>query len=109
MSRPPVRRPHAPPALMPLAERAAAEFGVTVRDLRGPGRHASLARARFAFAWTAWFALDAGVTTIGRWLGRDHSTIVNAVARARTFRESDPDFRAATDRLRASAAEAPGA
>lgn len=75
-------------------------FGFTGRDLLGPWRSATIARARFAAVWLVRETLPLSLPQIGRAFGnRDHSTIASAVRRAKALRLEDAEFREVTDRL----------
>lgn len=74
---------------------AARHCGVLPVLLSGEGRERRLVRARFAAWRTARRHSGASATMIGRRTGgRDHSTVLNGLARAEALYESDADFRA---------------
>ncbi len=83
-----------------IARRVAFEMGVPFADLQGPRRLKPMCRARFAAIWIARRITKLSLPQIGRQLGgRDHSTILNAIARADDLRARDPAFRAITDSI----------
>jgi chromosomal replication initiation ATPase DnaA len=79
-----------------ILRRAADTFDVTLTDLTGPGRSRHLVRARFAVAWAIKRLCPAlSLAEIGKVLGgRDHTTIVNALAQVETLMRHDEDYRA---------------
>lgn len=82
-----------------LLGEAANIFGVSVKELQGSKRHRYIARARFALC-AALRERGASYPQIGTWLGgRDHTTIMHAVDRARFIAERDDVFAAAIERL----------
>lgn len=64
-----------PPTMAGIAAEVAVQHRVTVADIRGPSRVRGLVRARQEFMARAWVA---GKTkcAIGRYLGRDHTTVI---------------------------------
>jgi chromosomal replication initiation ATPase DnaA len=77
-----------------LIQTACRVFGVTVDELLGPSRKRRIVYARFACAW----ALrkhdpSRSFQAIGQALGgRDHATILNAIARAEELARDDQDY-----------------
>jgi chromosomal replication initiator protein len=77
-----------------LMETTCRVFGVTVEELLGPSRARRIAYARFALAWAlrkhdprrSFQAIGA---TLG---GRDHATILHAIARAEELARDDQDY-----------------
>lgn len=85
---------------------ASSSLGLQPQEVIGTRRHMLLIRARFAVAWAASEGLAASLGEIGLGMGdRDHTTILNALRRARRLRETDDDFRKLTDWLLAKALE----
>jgi chromosomal replication initiator protein len=81
--------------LQEIADAVAEAFGTTVDDMRGPCRHRDLVRARFAAMLMARRMTRRSLPEIGRWFGgRDHTTVLNAVARAEGWDAGDDRFRA---------------
>lgn len=79
---------------------AAFKMKLCAGDIAGPRRHASLFRARCAVCWTVDQLGFASLTPTGKVLGdRDHTTIMNAIARGNDMRLRDPDFRLLTDQM----------
>ncbi len=66
--------------------RVAAEHGVALSDLRGPGRRGRLVEARRRAAAAARARTDVSLPQLGRILNRDHSTVLSLV---RTAEKSD--------------------
>jgi len=74
-------------------EAAAEAFGVPVAAIDGPARRAGICRARFAAMRLARDLGDLSTPQIGREIGgRDHTSVLNALARAAALAEADPDF-----------------
>ena len=76
-----------------VTREASVLFKVHPRDIEGKAKFNFIIPARFAI----WRALrDTGSTyaQIGRWFGRDHSTVINGVRRAHQIAEQDLDYRA---------------
>jgi chromosomal replication initiator protein len=90
----------APVTVGDLVRSASALFEVSIDAIVNGGRHSSVARARFAVAWTAHRRRVGSVSQIGRLLGgRQHSTILWAIGRAEAIRDTDVEFRERTDHL----------
>jgi chromosomal replication initiation ATPase DnaA len=66
--------------------RVAAEHGLALSDLRGPGRRGRLVKARRCAAAAARAHTDVSLPQLGRILNRDHSTVLSLV---RTAERSD--------------------
>jgi chromosomal replication initiator protein len=69
-------------------------FGVTQGELLGPSRERRIAYARFALAWALRKhdprrSFEAIGVTLG---GRDHATILHAIARAEALARDDADY-----------------
>jgi chromosomal replication initiation ATPase DnaA len=87
-------------AVADIIQATAFQMGLRPADLIGAGRAARFVRARFAVAWVAQTVCGHSLKRIGRALGgRDHTTIINAVARAEQLLLVDPAFRLLTQRL----------
>ncbi len=88
--------PVAPMAKMLHA--VADDFQTSPAEIRGNCRSGAIIPARFAFAW---LARRNGKTfaEIGRFLGRDHTTISNAFSGAERYRNDSQSFKKRTDRL----------
>lgn len=65
--------------LTSIAERVAAKHGVTVAELKGRGRTQHVITARFEFMTAARRETDKSTVVIGRFLGRDHTTILSGL------------------------------
>jgi chromosomal replication initiation ATPase DnaA len=76
-----------------LIGEAARRSGFSVAEVRGRRRTAHLNTVRFAIAWVAAAKWGRSPTDIGRALGgRDHTTILNALASANLKRQVDAKF-----------------
>lgn len=94
-----------PGSVRQLCRMAAIIGQVPLRDLMGPSRHQSVARARQALAHQLHHTLRtrASLPQIGRWLNRDHTSVMHAIRRADELAIIDPDFAAMLDLLRQQA------
>ena len=82
-----------------LVNEAARLFSLKSSEITGRSRQAYVARARFALC-AALRERGASYPQIGKWLGgRDHSTIIHAVERARYIAERDPHYAKTIERL----------
>ena len=61
----------------------AERYGVSVKDLKSKSRLAIHAKPRMIFYWIAYRALEKTYPEIGRFLNRDHTTIVHGVRAVR--------------------------
>lgn len=84
-----------------LIARVADAFGLTPADLTGPSRARRHFAARAAAAWLLRQRYpDLGLVAIGQLLGgRDHTTVMNAIARADARRATDRAYRALLDQI----------
>lgn len=81
---------------------------ITLEDMRGPRRWRHVVVPR---QLSMWLIRELGIPpSIGRnpysyprvarmFSGRDHTTVMHAIARVTQYRETDPDFRDLSDRL----------
>lgn len=76
-----------------LTREASVMFRVHPRDIEGKAKFDFILPARFAI-WAALRNTGSTYAQIGRWFGRDHSTIINGVRRANQIAEQDYDYRA---------------
>jgi chromosomal replication initiation ATPase DnaA len=67
--------------------------------LMGPSREGPIVRARHALVWIARNRLGASYPNIGRYLARDHTTILHGARRAEILRAADPAFAAIVARV----------
>lgn len=65
--------------LLQLAQRIAREGRVTVTDMLGRSKLRSVVRARHRFCAVVRSSLGLSYPEIGRLIGRDHTTVMNAV------------------------------
>lgn len=91
-----------PIGLGAITRAVAFNTGLSIDDILSHSREARLARARAAVYWLARHLTAQSISQIGRFFGRDHSTILTALGRAEGFRDEDPAFRLLTDRLLAA-------
>lgn len=57
-------------------------FGVPIREIMSPSRERRLARTRFAIYYLAWLNTRHSFPSVGRYMGRDHTTIMHGRTRA---------------------------
>lgn len=76
-----------------LLREASYLFKVSQRDIDSKYKFDFILPARFAI-WHALRTTGSTYAQIGRWFGRDHSTIINGVRRANEIMEYDHDYRA---------------
>jgi chromosomal replication initiator protein len=89
-----VQEPRRTVAIADLMETTCRVFNVTVEELLGPSRERRIVYARFALAW-AMRKHDPrrSFQAIGLILGgRDHATILHAIARAEELARDDQDY-----------------
>lgn len=69
--------------------------GLTAADITGKDRHAKIVRVRQAVMLAARNHTDKSFPQIGAGIGgRDHSTIIYGIERAKAIAERDPEYRA---------------
>lgn len=68
--------------------------GVTRQKLRGPQKARFLFFARAAIAFVGVKELGMSRGDVGRFLNKDHTTIINAVRRAEELQHTNPEFAA---------------
>lgn len=84
-------------------EAVARHFGVSVEQILGRGRTASVAQARQAAMYLLNVELGMPPTTVGRFLsGRNHSTVIHGVERIRTAMGSDERLRQSINGVKAA-------
>lgn len=95
-----------PRACWRILDAVAVAWQVTVDDLRGPRRHWKFAHPRFAAMLLIRESVEWSTPTIGKMFGgRDHSTVVAAIKRAKVLFDADRDYR---DRYHAALASLDG-
>ena len=95
---PPVVIPPTPRSLIsPIVEAVAEVFDVTTYDLHSASRQKPHCRARFACYMLASVGRKLSLTKIGKHIGRDHTSVMHGVRRARDLYEHDADWRAKYD------------
>jgi chromosomal replication initiation ATPase DnaA len=102
-------QPAPPPASLPrIIAASAAQFGVTVEQVMGRSRYASIARARQIAMLIAHDRLHMSSVEIGHFLKRDHSTVSENIRYARPTIERDAILKDAVAAILARL-DAPGA
>lgn len=66
-----------------LAKEICEKYGITRRDLCGPMRFREYTRARHEFCWRGVDELGFPMTQVGRYLNKDHTTVLHAVHKHR--------------------------
>jgi chromosomal replication initiator protein len=80
---------------------AAAEFEVTVNEMRSKKRHRRVTVPRQVAMYLQKELLDLTFTRIGeRFGGRDHSTVIHSIQKVESLLQTDPDFRRTLDSIR---------
>jgi len=82
-----------------ILRRVARAYGVTLADLQGRRRHASLAWARHVAAYMVRGLTGASLPEIGALLHRDHTTIMHATRRVARMVDQDAGVRERLGRL----------
>ena len=86
-----------------ILKAVAAEFKVTLAELKGPRRHRNITVPRQIAMYLVRELTDESLPQIGAFFGgRDHSTVINSLKRVEALRDANPDIRAQLDRLRRS-------
>lgn len=91
-----------PPSILRCLSLASEMMGVSESDILGPCRNAKMIRARFLAIWLARHSTNWSSVVIGRCMGRDHSTVLDALVRFEHFRIKSPDLQNLSDDLLAS-------
>jgi len=87
--------PRIPPTIHAIVRVVCDHTGVAAADIFGPKRYKSIARARHAAMLIARTVTDYSFPEIGASFGgRDHTTVMSAVQRAKHHFECDPGFAA---------------
>lgn len=73
-------------------------FGVHYRDIMGPSRFRFVTVPRFAL-YKAMRMRGWSYSQIGRFMDRDHTTVMHGVTRAEYYMERDPDYTAKVNAL----------
>ena len=82
-----------PESMADIARRVADSHRLSVADIRGPCRERSYAVARQEFCFEARKQLRWSFPQIGRFLNRDHSTVIHAVTAHQDRMNGKPDLR----------------
>lgn len=88
-----------------IVRTAAAVFDVPVAGLMSRSHERWLARPRQAAMWVLRREAGLSLLIIGRLFGRDHTTVMHAVAQIERLRTADPALALLTDRLCTHCAE----
>jgi chromosomal replication initiator protein len=92
--------PRPPADAKQILKAVAKYFNVTLRDLTGNSRRQKVTRARALAAHLIRILHRTSLGEIGRCLGgRDHTTILHAIRRAKTLLETDHEFKRAESEL----------
>ena len=67
-------------------------WGVRRSTLRGKLRTRDVTYPRFAFMYLAYYMTKCSSPVVGRFLGRDHTTILNGLRRAIQIKKEDKEF-----------------
>ncbi len=89
------------PTMSDIAETVATRFSITVQDIRGRSRLRSHAWPRQVVMLLASEMTSNAGANIGRYLNRDHTTVLYGVRNARARVETNPDFAAQVASCRA--------
>lgn len=95
----PAGRPTMRGALLVLAA-VAAEYQVSVDDLRGKDRHRTIAEARQLACWLLRQTRKLSYPEIGIVLSRDHTTAMSAVSSIERKLKTDPSLAETAERMR---------
>lgn len=82
-----------------ILEHVALSYGLSVDDLLGRSRYAHIATPRHIAMWLVRRKLHYSYPVIGRLFGRDHSTVMSAVAKVSGFITTDRRFGLEIDTL----------
>ena len=82
-----------PPTIATIQEAVARQFRVTVLDLCSRRRGKAVVRPRHAAMWICRYVTLHSLPEIGRAFGdRDHTTVINAIARTEALMAANPDY-----------------
>lgn len=79
--------------LTQLTARVSAMSGYTEASLLGPGRERDLCWSRFGLMYAMKEGAGCSLSEIGRFMNRDHTTVIHGIKRAKLLRETDDIFR----------------
>ena len=83
-----------------ISSAVSAEFGVTSEELKSPARHQTLMRARHAVTILCRDILHESYPRIGRFVERDHATVMSGYRRGLALYTRDAAYRAKIDAAR---------
>ncbi len=84
-----------------IIKAVAADYRLTVNDLKGPKRHRNITVPRQVAMHLVRELTDGSLPQIGQMFGgRDHTTVINALKRIELLREADPELKSRIERLR---------
>lgn len=87
------------PTMKQIAAQTARLFQVTQRDLCGPTRRQAVVKARGVAMFVARKLIGESLGSIGRYFGRDHTTVMHACKRTESLIEQDAFVAETVDRL----------
>lgn len=88
------------PRLIAVLEAVAAVYHVGKLDIVSPNRRPHMVATRNAFYWSAKNLTPRGYSEIGRFINRDHSTVMHGIKNVETFMASyAPKLRMVVHRL----------
>jgi len=89
-----------------ILKAVAADFKVSLAELKGPRRHRNITVPRQIAMYLVRELTDESLPQIGNLFGgRDHSTVINSLKRVGALSDANPEIRAQLDRLRRSLRE----
>jgi len=94
---PVVMQPTPRSVLSPIVDAVAEAFGVKAYHLHSAGRARPYCRARFACYLLGTDRSKLSLNQIGKHIGRDHTSVLHGIRRARWLYEHDADWRAKFD------------
>jgi chromosomal replication initiator protein len=77
-------------SLRDITDGVCTRFGLTREEIRGPARQRAVARPRQILMYLAREMTGQSLPQIGRYLGRDHTTILHGVRRINTLIAGQP-------------------
>lgn len=68
-------------------------YDITVKELKSKDRHARIVEARHIFCYVSRLCTTHSLLEIGRFLNRDHTTVIHAVQQVRTHSQMEEQFK----------------
>jgi|14BtaG_2_1085337.scaffolds.fasta_scaffold41768_4 hypothetical protein len=81
-------------ALTSVIDAVGEVFHVPKREIMSKARPAYLAQTRFAIYYLAWLFTNRSLPSIGRFMGRDHTTVLHGRNRAIELMRTNPEYNA---------------